>query len=72
MVRPLTVPTHWIDGVESASLEKTGRQTERHRSIIGPLTGQEPEWPAPNHIRQRLEGASRAEFQCCPYSITDR
>jgi hypothetical protein len=66
---PTEVPAHLIGWIEASTVDEAFGQTERHGGIVSPLPGLEPEWTTPEHVRDRLERAGTAEFECRPERV---
>ena len=60
---PADLAAHLIRVVHLAAFNDALGHAEGHRSIVRPLPGLESEPTAAHHVRDRGEGARRAEFE---------
>jgi hypothetical protein len=52
---PPNIRLEMVDWVERLFGDQTLGHAKRHRRIVCPLAGFQVEWPASNHVGQRLE-----------------
>jgi hypothetical protein len=68
---PLQVTLKLIHRVESFAEDQTGRKTQSHGSVIGPLPRREAKWAAPNNIVNRRERTRHLKFEGGSERVSD-
>jgi hypothetical protein len=53
LVHPATVAIHLIARIEALAFDEADRKAERHRGVVGPLAGIQPERSTARHIGHR-------------------
>ena len=65
---PLQVAVHLVMRVKPV-FDKAGREAQGHAGVVRPLTREQIEWTATDHVGQRREGTTRLELDRCPNGV---